>query len=386
MPATDEGSAMIEIAFDIASGANYKFNTASIGETTFADDIGVLGGVEGCDVIVDDVTYVTSPAFRDGPIATAVDAVSDLGVLYFSSSGNYGSGKQVYGYHRVLDIFIQRACWDVRRGQGTLVWNVGETDDAERYLLEIAGGDLDVDTTLVLQWDDDDFAARDLEFFVIETDLSTGIVSTFLGTTQVGRATAFIQLSQDAELRYSVAVLQFDSAVEPVEMRLQTVDNFDFFTPTVEGGSMFGQACAAKAISVAAIEWDVATGTGGAFADPETAPIADQSSRGPCVVMTGESLESRDHPVTTAATKLTTSTIGFSEFTGTSASAPVAAAIATLIRAACFPKVVTYTDMIEILTDYDYIIDATSDAGGAPKPSGWRRDLVSYPQIRCWVG
>ena len=64
---------------------------------TFADDIGVLGGVEGCDVIVDDVTYVTSPAFRDGPIATAVDAVSDLGVLYFSSSGNYGSGNRFTG-------------------------------------------------------------------------------------------------------------------------------------------------------------------------------------------------------------------------------------------------------------------------------------------------
>lgn len=30
---------------------------------------------------------------------------------------------------------------------------------------------------------------------------------------------------------------------------------------------------------------------------------------------------------------------GFEEFPGTSASAPVAAAIATLIRAACFPKV-----------------------------------------------
>ena len=52
-----------------------------------------------------------------------------------------------------------------------------------------------------------------------------------------------------------MAVIQYDSAVEPVEMHLQTIDNFFLFTPTVEGGSMFGQACAAKAFSVAAMDW-----------------------------------------------------------------------------------------------------------------------------------
>ena len=80
------------------------------------------------------------------------------------------------------------------------------------------------------------------------------------GSLNLGKNRTFSEFplliaTSQQELRYSVAVLQFDSAVEPVEMRLQTVDNFDFFTPTVEGGSMFGQACAAKAISVAAIEW-----------------------------------------------------------------------------------------------------------------------------------
>ncbi|CAN0413453.1 unnamed protein product, partial [Ascophyllum nodosum] len=96
---------------------------------------------------------------------------------------------------------------------------------------------------------------------------------------------------------------------------------------------------------------DVANGADGAYADPETASVTDYSSRGPCVVSTGESLERRNHPVTTAATKLRTSSDGFFEFIGTSASAPVAAAIATLIRAACYPKVVTHSDLMEILTD-----------------------------------
>ena len=71
----------------------------------FADDIGVLGGEEGCDVIVDDFSYFVSPAFRDGPIATAVDTVADSGVLYFSSAGNYGSDIRFTGVSLRVELF-----------------------------------------------------------------------------------------------------------------------------------------------------------------------------------------------------------------------------------------------------------------------------------------
>ncbi|CAM9628833.1 unnamed protein product, partial [Ectocarpus sp. 12 AP-2014] len=54
---TDEGSAMLELMYDIAPGSNYKFNTAAGGEQSFADDIGNLVSEEGCDVVVDDVVY-----------------------------------------------------------------------------------------------------------------------------------------------------------------------------------------------------------------------------------------------------------------------------------------------------------------------------------------
>ncbi|CAM9831045.1 unnamed protein product, partial [Pylaiella littoralis] len=45
----DEGSAMIELANDIASGASFKFNTGVLGRQTFADDIMSLASDEGCD-------------------------------------------------------------------------------------------------------------------------------------------------------------------------------------------------------------------------------------------------------------------------------------------------------------------------------------------------
>ncbi|CAM9850942.1 unnamed protein product [Ascophyllum nodosum] len=386
-PPTDEGSAMIELAYDIASGASYKFNTASIGETAFADDIIVLGGEEGCDVIVDDLSYPYTPAFRDGPIATAVDTVADSGVLYFSSAGNNGYGLRFTGNMECSAAITSMSFeTDCDEGVGTLVWNEEATDDRERYFLEIAGP-LVVDTVLMLHWDDDDFAARDLNLYVIEENIATGSSQSYNGFSPTSRATATARLSNDSALRYSVAVVQYNSSVEAVEMRLQTFASSSLFGSTNEGGSIFGQACAAKAFSVAAMDWDVATGMDGAYADPETASVTSYSSRGPCVVSTGASLESRKHPVTTAATKLTTSSDGFSVFPGTSASAPVAAAIATLIRAACNPKVVTYSDMMEMLTDYDYTIDVTSDAGGAPETFGVDAGfgIISAEQMLAWV-
>ncbi len=45
---------------------------------------------EGCDVIVDDITYITEPFFKDGVIAQAVDEVTSTGVNYFTSAGNFG--------------------------------------------------------------------------------------------------------------------------------------------------------------------------------------------------------------------------------------------------------------------------------------------------------
>ena len=43
--------------------------------------------------------------------------------------------------------------------------------------------------------------------------------------------------------------------------------------------------------------------------------------------------------------------------------------------------------MIEILTDYDYIIDATSDAGGAPETFGLEAGfgIISADQMLGWV-
>ena len=48
-------------------------------------------GSRDCDIIVDDVLYFNESPFQDGPIAQAVNAVTEDGALYFSSAGNEGN-------------------------------------------------------------------------------------------------------------------------------------------------------------------------------------------------------------------------------------------------------------------------------------------------------
>jgi hypothetical protein len=108
---TDEGRAMMQIIHDLAPGASQLFYTAFDGPAEFATGIGVLAAA-GADVIVDDVIYLTEPFFQDGPIAQAVDAVTTgQGVAYFSAAGNYGNQSyeslfrpdSVYGKYHDFD-------------------------------------------------------------------------------------------------------------------------------------------------------------------------------------------------------------------------------------------------------------------------------------------
>ncbi len=87
---TDEGRAMADLVHQVAPDASIYFYTATGGETDFAAGILALQAA-GCQVIVDDVTYLDEPFFQDGGVLQqAVETVIAAGTSYFTSASNEG--------------------------------------------------------------------------------------------------------------------------------------------------------------------------------------------------------------------------------------------------------------------------------------------------------
>ena len=65
----------------------------SMGEQDMANGIRDLADPAkgNCNIIVDDISYITEPFFRDGVVAKAVDDVVAQGVTFFTSAGNFGN-------------------------------------------------------------------------------------------------------------------------------------------------------------------------------------------------------------------------------------------------------------------------------------------------------
>ena len=98
----DEGTAILEIIHDMVPGADLYFATAFNGIAGFAKNIRALRNA-GCNIIVDDVTYLAETPFQDGQapsiisntnggvVIQAVNDVTASGALFFSSAGNEGN-------------------------------------------------------------------------------------------------------------------------------------------------------------------------------------------------------------------------------------------------------------------------------------------------------
>ena len=86
---SDEGRAMLQIIHDVAPAARLAFRTGFITAGDMARGIGELADAN-CNVIVDDVTFITEPFFRPGVIARAIQGVSQRGVHYVTAAGNFG--------------------------------------------------------------------------------------------------------------------------------------------------------------------------------------------------------------------------------------------------------------------------------------------------------
>ncbi len=96
--ASDEGRAMLQVVHGIAPKAQLDFRTGFISPGDFAQGILQLQK-DSCNVIVDDVTYITEPFFQDGVVSQAVNYVASQGVSYFTAAGNNGTSSYGSSYN-----------------------------------------------------------------------------------------------------------------------------------------------------------------------------------------------------------------------------------------------------------------------------------------------
>jgi hypothetical protein len=90
---SDEGRAMMELAYDVAPGANLDFFMGGPSSQTAANAIKALTAA-GATSIADDIFFVDEPFFNDGIFAQAVDNAVGNGVFYDTAAGN--TGNQAY--------------------------------------------------------------------------------------------------------------------------------------------------------------------------------------------------------------------------------------------------------------------------------------------------
>ena len=87
---SDEGRAMLQIVHDVAPKAKLSFRTGFLSPGDFATGIRELAA-DGCNVIVDDITFITEPFFKKGTVDSAITDVTNNGVVYITAAGNFGN-------------------------------------------------------------------------------------------------------------------------------------------------------------------------------------------------------------------------------------------------------------------------------------------------------
>lgn len=335
IPASGEGTAMLEIVNDLAPGAQLYFATAFGSEPGFAQNILDLRS-NGCNIIVDDVSYYDESPFQDGVVAQAVNTVTASGALYFSAAGNGGNkdnnsagtwegdfadGGAVSGSSVIGSTYSSEV--------GSRLHNFG-VNNYDR----VSGIGTATDEVALFWSDPLGASTNDYDLFVLNSS-GTSIFDVS-GGPQDGTQDPVEMCTAKNNCR--IVVVKYSGAARFLHLQLET-DGAGSLTTSTAGG-ICGHPAATNAFAVAAV--DATVSYPNLFSTNNAVEYfsidgprrfffnADGSAITPGnFSATGGALRAK--PDIAAANGVTTSVSGFAPFYGTSAAAPHAAAIAALL-------------------------------------------------------
>ena len=244
---SDEGRAMLQIIHDIAPGAELAFRTGYLGEQDMARGIRELADA-GTHIIVDDLSYITEPFFRDGVISQTIDSVVSEGHTFFSSAGNFGRASYE------ADFISADAPATIN---GTAHDFSGDGDIFQSVLLP------EGDYTLVLQWDDNSDPSMNTTTTDLDLFLSDDVGFSLLGFNRENVGGFPIEVVPFSVIGDSVqanVVIARASGDVPVHFKYILFRGGSQFKMLEYGGggasTIVGHPNAAGAISVGAVRFD----------------------------------------------------------------------------------------------------------------------------------
>ena len=322
---TDEGRAMLQIVHDVAPDADLYFRTGFLTAGDFAKGIKDLQAA-GCSVIVDDVTYITEPYLNDGVVAKAVDDVKALGVSYFSAAGNFANKSYEKDFKPVSAAQAGFA--------GKMAHDFSGSGDIFQHITLVPG-----DYTIVLQWVDNIYSTGqvqgthyDLDMFWTSNTDGTALKGFNRDNTN-GDPLEILPFTISTLTDANFVVVNNTTDGNPARIKYIIYRGDVKILEYNEGSStLVGQANAAGAIAVGASRYDKAP-------PYLTTPLIESFSS-----LGGTKTEGiiRNKPDLVGPDGINTTVKmgqdypnsaldGYSNFFGTSAAAPHAAAVAALI-------------------------------------------------------
>lgn len=365
--ATDEGTGMMEIIYDLAPGCELAFGsgTSDGGQAVFADNLLKLRTLANCTITTDDIGYPDEPYFLDGPIAKAITTNHGFGVPHFSAAGNdydYGIAAQ---YVDVNPVVSSSGSPSNPTRANFHNFNVGG-GNPELFPLTIPSGG---EVTIVLQWDQP-FASFglgngsqvDLDLYLYEGGALNVIdfsVRTQGVAGQPRDPVEFIDYENTTGAAQTVRIGIDRFLGANANFRILILgDDITFPQGGNNGPTIYGHPACAECIAVGAVPFTNAPSNGGAPGAPE-----DFTSRGGVggngmqYLLPNGSLARRDKPEIAAVDGANTSTFFsdsgidadvFPNFFGTSAAAPHAAGVAALIKSRAS---VTPAQLLKLMQD-----------------------------------
>jgi len=255
--ASDEGRAMMHIIHDIVPSAELAFYSGIESPREF--ELGVQGlDLAGCDVIVDDITFITEPFFGLGRVSQAIQNFTlSPGNAYFSSAGNFGND----GYQAVFQASSTTPPTNfLSSGSDTRAHVFGTNSDGSPDVLQRFSVESGKVYMIVLQWDEP--LASQVNTLGANSDLDIYIVDDqgrlLVGNNRIneeGDPTEIIVFQATATGEANIMITSANGPPSPglsIRYVAYRADGLDFLeyggAPTISGHAMTPQANAVASI------------------------------------------------------------------------------------------------------------------------------------------